>query len=112
MPAPSHINMPGIKPKPDSGHIRHRVAFGSQNQAAESRGPKRAHALITVCHALVTRLSRADEIKHLRNALLAEFDGLLATTVDDDAGHAHCAVLVLKLRKMRNVVGLGAHGRV
>lgn len=47
--------MPGIKPKPDSGHIRHRVAFGSQNQATESRGPKRAHALITVCHTLVTR---------------------------------------------------------
>ena len=62
-------------------------------------------SVLTRLSPFVTRLSRADEIKHLRNALLAEFDGLLATTVDDDAGHAHCAVLVLKLRKMRNVVG-------
>ena len=67
-------------------------------------------SVLTRLSPFVTRLSRADEIKHLRNALLAEFDGLLATTVDDDAGHAHRAIMVPKLGEVRNIVGLGAHG--
>ena len=44
--------------------------------------------------------------------LFAEFDLLGAVGVgDDDAGHAHRAVLVLKFGEVRDVVGFGAHGR-
>ena len=54
---------------------------------------------------------RADQFEHLRDALLAELDPMRAIgPCDDDAGHAHRAILVPKLREVRNIVGLGAHG--
>ena len=67
--------------------------------------------------------SGTDKLEHLGDALLAEFDllfGLAAfalstghrTAVDDDAGHTHRTVLVLELREVRDVVGLGTHQRI
>ena len=49
---------------------------------------------------------RADQFEHLGDALFAEFDLLGAVGVgDDDAGHAHRAVLVLEFGEVRDVVG-------
>ena len=46
------------------------------------------------------------------DALFAEFDLLGAVGVsDDDAGHAHRAVLVFEFGEVRDVIGFGAHGR-
>ena len=55
----------------------------------------------------------AEQCQHLRDTLLAEFDLLLAAgLVDDDAGDAHRAILVLELGEVRDVVGFGTHVRV
>lgn len=60
-----------------------------------------------------TEYLRADQFEHLRDALLAELNLLRAVSpCDDDAGHAHRTIMVLELGEVRNIVGLGAHGRV